>query len=144
MYFKNFFSGKEGFSLIEIMVAFTILAIAFIGLVQAFPFGVAVNKEAENATEASYLVQDKIEELISLGYNDINTGVVEAKHRLSNDPRDYLYSYQRKTEVSYVDGNLNQVYIDNGIKKISVTVYYINAISKTEKSYNTATLISER
>jgi len=130
--------------LIEVMVAFTILSVAFIGLVQAFPFGLSINKEAENTTEASYLAQSKIEELNSLGYSDVSVGTIEAKHRLSDDPSNYLYNYQRQTTVSYVDGDLSEVGEDQGMKKISVTIYFINAISKTEKSFNAATLVSEK
>ena len=141
---KKYFSNPSGFSLIEVIVAFTILAVAFIGLVQAFPFGLAINKEAENTTVASYLAQDKIEELTSSGYSDISVGIIEVKHRLSDDPSNYLYNYQRETVVSYVDGNLSEVGEGEGMKKISVTIYFINAISKTEKSYNMATLKSER
>lgn len=144
MVYKKYLFKEKGFSLIEVIVAFTILAVAFIGLVQAFPFGLAINKEAESTTAASYLAQDKIEELTSLGYSDINVGIIEAKHRLSDDPSNYLYNYQRQTVVSYVDGNLSEIGQDQGMKKISVTIYYINAISKTEKSYNITTLISER
>ena len=55
-----------------------------------------------------------------------------------------MYNYQRETVVSYVDSNLSEVGEDQGMKKISVTIYYINAISKTEKSYSIVTLINER
>ncbi|MDD5032471.1 MAG: prepilin-type N-terminal cleavage/methylation domain-containing protein [Patescibacteria group bacterium] len=144
MSYKKLIKQEGGFSLIEVIVAFTILSVAFIGLVQTFPFGLSINKEAENTTEASYLAQDKIEELNSLGYDNINIGTIEAKHRLSLDPDNYLYNYQRETVVNYVDGNLSEVVSDQGIKKISVTVYYINAVSKTEKSYNITTLVSEK
>lgn len=144
MSYKKLLKKHSGFSLIEVMVAFSILAVAFIGLVQSFPFGASINKEAENATEASYLAQDKIEELSSLVYSDINVGTIEAEHRLSDDPNNYLYGYQRKTEVSYVNGDLNVVGADEGMKKISVTIYYTNSISKTEKSYNISTLKSDR
>lgn len=144
MSYRELLKQESGLSLIETMVAFAILAIAFIGLVQTFPFGLAINKEAENTTVASYLAQDKIEELTSFGYSDINVGIIEVKHRLSDDPSNYLYNYQRETVVNFIDGNLNEVDENQGMKKISVTVYYINAIFKTEKSYNIATLKSER
>ena len=144
MSYRELLKQRKGLSLIEIIVAFTILAVAFIGLVQAFPFGLSVNKEAENTSEASYLAQDKIEELVSLGYSNVNVGTIEAKHRLADDLNNYLYNYQRQTVVSYVDGDLNESGGDQGMKKISVTVYYTNAVSKTEKNYNVSTLISEK
>jgi len=128
----------------EIMVAFIILSISFIGLMQSFPFGLSMNKDAENETVSSYLAQEKIEELVSLGYGGVNTGSIEEKHRLSDDPSNFLYNFQRQTNVSYVDENLNNSVSDLGIKKIIITVFYPNAISKEEKSYNITTLISER
>jgi len=144
MNYKNILKNNKGLSLIEIMVAFTILSVVFIGLIQAFPFGLAITKEAESSTVASYLAQDKIEELISVDYQDIGVGVIEAKHRLSVDISDNLYYYQRQTESNYVDGNLNIVQSDYGIKKVVVTVFFVNSVSKKEKSYSIATLISEK
>jgi len=140
---KNSIKQQSGLSLIEIMVALAILVVAFIGLVQSFPFGLSITKTAEGVTMASYLAQGKIEELLSLGYDNIETGTIEAKHRLSDDETNYLYFYQRQTEVSYVDGDLVESVEDVGMKKISVTVYYTSALSKTEKSYNISTLLSQ-
>ncbi len=133
-----------GLSMIEIMVAFSILVVSFVGIVQSFPFGLSIGSEGEMTTVSSYLCQEKIEELISLGYSGISTGLVEAKHRLSEEDDNYLHYYQRQTEVDYVDGNLDDSVADLGIKKISATVYYINPISKKEKEYNITTLISTR
>lgn len=131
----------KGMSLIEVMVSFSILILVFVSLAQTFPLSLTINKTAENATKASYLAQTKLEELISLGYDNISVGAVEAKHRLSADPASYLYYFQRQTDVSYVDGNLQTSVTDTGLKKILVTVYYANALFKTEKNYTTATLI---
>lgn len=134
---------ETGLSLLEIMVSFTILVLVFIALMQSFPLALTINKTAENATKASYLAQAKLEELNSLGYSNIAVGAVEAKHRLSETAADYLYYFQRQTNISYVDGNLQTSAADTGLKKITVTVFYTNALSKTEKSYTTITLISQ-
>jgi len=133
---------NEGLSLIEIMVSLTILVVAFISLVQSFPMASTINKTAENATKASYLAQAEIERLYSLGYDHIATGTIETKQRLSNDPNNYLYYFQRQTIVNNVDINLQTVANDSELKKISVSVYYTNSLSKTEKAYDTSTLIS--
>lgn len=130
-------------SLLEIMVSLSILVVTFISLMQSFPLALAINKTSENATKASYLAQEKLEELNSLGYGNIAVGEIEAKHRLSGTPTDYLYYFQRQTAVNYVDGNLQNSVSDTGLKKISVTVYYTNALSKTEKIYSTVTLMSQ-
>ncbi|MBU0647148.1 prepilin-type N-terminal cleavage/methylation domain-containing protein [Patescibacteria group bacterium] len=141
---NNFNNNNNGFSLIEIMIAFLILVIAFIGLIQAFPFSQIMIKTAENSSKASYLAQDKIEQLLSLGYDNVSIGTIETKQRLATSSTDYLYYFQRQTTVDYLDGNLQVSASSTGMKKISTTVYYTNNISKTEKSYNISTIISQR
>ncbi|MDD4271355.1 MAG: hypothetical protein PHF50_00965 [Patescibacteria group bacterium] len=140
---KKKLTCSGGMALLEVMVAFSILMLTFIALMQSFPVSMTINKTSENATKASYLVQEKLEELNSLGYANISTGTIEAKHRLSDDTSNYLYYFQRQTAVSYVDGNLADSESDTGLKKITVTIYYTNALSKTEKNYSTVTLISQ-
>jgi len=144
MFLKKISNNQIGLSIIEIMVAFSILVVAFVGIAQAFPFSLSINKTAENSTIASYLAQDKIEELFSLGYDDMGLGVVEIKQPLDDDPDNYLYRYQRQAKIDYVDGNLTISVIDTGMKKMAVTVYFINAISNQEQSYNITTLISRK
>lgn len=128
--------------LIEVMVSFAILAIAFIAIAQIYPFSSSINKSAENATKASYAAQMKIEELNSLGYDNIGTGIVEAKHRLSDDASNYLYFFQRQTVVNYATSDLQNSASDTSLKKIAVTVYYTANLLKTEKSDTTYSLIS--
>ncbi len=131
-------------SLIETMVALLILMVAFISLIQSFPFSQTMVKTAENSTKAAYLAQNELEQLLALGYDNIPVGTVEAKGRLSADPADYLYFFQRQTTVSYLDGDWQASVSDTGMKKISVTVYYTNSISKTENSYSISALSSQR
>ena len=140
---KTKLKNQLGMSLLEVMVSFSILSLTFIALMQSFPVSLAINKTSENAAKAAYLAQAKLEELNSLGYGNISAGTIEAKHRLADNPTDYLYYFQRQTTVSLVDGNLADSASDLGLKKISVTVYYSNALSKVEKEYSTVTLISQ-
>lgn len=131
-------------SLIETMVALLILMVAFVSLIQSFPFSQTIVKTAENSTKAAYLAQNELEQLLALGYDNIPVGTVETKQRLSDDSADYLYYFQRQTAVSYLDSNWQASVSDTGMKKISVTVYYTNSISKTESSYNISALASQR
>ncbi len=135
--------NKKGFSLIEIMASFTIISLVFIGLMQAFPLGLMMNKTSENATIASFLAQAEIEKSHSLGYDNIPVGII-AKHRVSSDSDDYRYYFWVEKSVNFVDEDLNVAVSDQGMKKISVTVYFTNSISKDEKLYNISTLISQR
>ncbi len=137
-------NNKKGLSILEILVAFSIISFVFIAIMVSFPKGISITKRAENNTVAFYLAQDKIEEIYSLGYENINMGEIEIKARLSGDSNNYLYAFFRETKVNYVDGNIEETEIDTGLKKISTTVYYPDAIHKGEKSYNITTLIHQR
>lgn len=132
----------RGFSLIEIMVAILIIGTTFIGLLQAFPYAMKINKTAENQTIAAYLAQEKLEELNQLDYDEIATSTIEVKHRLGavGTP---LYAFQRETVVTYVDGNIQDSAIGLGLKKIITTVYYTGSLSKTERSYIMQTLMAD-
>lgn len=141
---RNFHKNQTGMTLIEIIVAFSITTGAFIAILQAFPTGLSINKRAEMASIASYLAQGKIEEVWSQGYDNIATGTVEVKHRLEDNPLDYFYNFQRETIISYIDGSLLPTDSDEGLKKISSTIYYTDSLSKKEKAYNITTLISQR
>ncbi len=139
---KNLRPSQTGLSLLEVMVSFGILVLAFITIIQVYPVSLSINKSAENATKAAYVAQAKIEELNSLGYDNISAGAIEAKHRLADDTANYLYYFQRQTVVSYVDGNLQASGSDLGLKKITVTVYYSGDLLKNEKTYTTYSLIA--
>jgi len=127
--------NRTGMSLLEIMVAFSILVLVFIALTQALPMAAGINKTAENASKASYLAQQKLEELNSLGFDGAGAGAVEIKRRLSDNQENYLYYFQRQTDIVYLDDNFNQSAAETDLKKITITVYYANALSKSEKTY---------
>lgn len=134
--------SQAGFSLIEIMAAFAIVTLVFIGLMQAFPYGLSINKSSENSTITSFLAQGEIERLRSLGYDNITIGTV-TKHQISTDPDDYRYFYYLETNVAYIDQNLAVSATDTGLKRITATIYFSNSITKKENSYNLTTLISQ-
>ena len=129
--------------MIEIMISFSILVLVFIFLAQSFPTGYSINKSSQRASLASYLAQEKIEELFALGYDNIATGTIETKAPLSNDPNNYLNNYSRETIVNYVDGNLNSTTTDQGLKKVRTTVYYSDPISNNEESLTLTTIINK-
>lgn len=129
--------------MIEIIVALSILAIAFFGLIKVFPKGISMNASSKDQTVASYLAQDKIERLFAKGYDSVATGTIETKHKLSNDPDSYLSNYERRTHVDYIDDNLTATSGDSGMKRISTIVYYTGGVDKKEKSFQVNTIISK-
>ena len=63
-------SEEKGFSLVEMMVAVCIMAIAFAGLATMEIACINGNSIASNVTMGITLAQDKMEELNSVDYND--------------------------------------------------------------------------
>lgn len=137
-------SGRSGFSLIEIIIAFSILSVAYIGMMRSFPLALSINKSSELGTVSAYLAQSKIEEVSSLAYENIATGTIEALHRLSATTTDYLYQFERETLCTNVDGNLAASSTDSGIKKISSTVYFHDPSTRARKSLNITILNTKR
>jgi len=133
---------NKGFTLIELLVAIFILVIGIVAVLQAFPFGANIQRQAQMATVALQLNQEKMEEIISCQYNEILVGTVEESYGF--DP-DFL-SFKRITEVEYFDPNNPEVppAEDSGIKKIEVTVFWRAPLGTTEKEVKLATLIAKR
>lgn len=129
--------------MIEIMVAIMILGVTFIGLIQAFPYALRIIKASENKTKASYIAQEKIEELYQQGYESFTDGVIEIKQRLGATGTD-RFNFQRETTVTYIDQDLQDSMVDMGMKKIAIIVYYIDSISKQEYAYTLTTIMANR
>lgn len=136
--------NKKGISLIEATIAIAVLLIGIVAAAQIFPMSVKVNKIAEQTTIAADLAQSEIEEIFSQGFENIPIGTIEPRHRLAGSSTNPFYFYERQTVVDYVDSNLNHSVSPTGIKQISTTIYWHNAVSKTEKNTNVKILISQR
>ena len=137
-------TDNRGISLIEALIAMAILTIGLLSIIRLFPVAMKVSKTAEQSTVAANLAQAKIEEVFSLGYENIPIGTMEAKHRLGTNSDNPFYHYQRQTITEYVDGNLAHSASATGIKKISVTVYWSSPTTGLERSLPVNVLISQK
>ena len=62
-------SGRaSGFSLIEMVVAMGLLAMGLIGVIRLFPVGLRASKRSEVVSKATFLAQQRLEELKLAGY----------------------------------------------------------------------------
>jgi prepilin-type N-terminal cleavage/methylation domain-containing protein len=121
--------NKSGFSLIEGLVAISIAAVALLAIISAFPLVIKSNKRTEFESMASTYAKAKMETMLTTSYDEINTGTVEARIRLSADLQNPAYNFERQTVVQLVDSNLNQTVTDIGLKKIIITVYWKDILS---------------
>lgn len=137
-------NDNRGISIIEAVLATAILAIGILSIITLFPLALKISRDAEQETVAANLAQGKIEELFSLGYENIATSTIETRHRLATDPANPFYNYERQTVSQLVDGNLNDSASDLGLKKITVTMYWKTANLGLAKELPVSILISRK
>ncbi|MFC1612940.1 hypothetical protein ACFL23_01275 [Patescibacteria group bacterium] len=137
------YKNKIGFSIIEILIGISILTIGIFGVVKMFPYGLQISKYAENNTLGVMAGQEKMENTISAGYENIGTGIIEAKHKITSGSFGDTYNFFRETEVIFVDADLNDSVADTGMKKITVEVSWQLSTGE-EKNIILNKLISRR
>lgn len=137
-------SNNYGLTEIEAILAIAILSIGILSIATLFPLALKIAKTAEQETVAANLGQAKIEELFSLGYENIPLGIIETRHRLSADPMSPFYRYERETVSQLVDGDLNISATDLGLKRINVTLYYQTSHLNLIKNLPLSILISQK
>lgn len=138
MIFKT--KNQQGFSLIETLVALTILTVATSYVIGVFPKGLNSSLSALEETTAVNLAQAKVEEVISTPYDEISTGVI-TEDSLSLIDADFS-RYKRITTVNYVDGNLDSSANDVGLKKVKVDVVWLDGLKKIFATTTVYTLIT--
>lgn len=137
-------NNQLGFTILETLIAFAILTAGIITIAAVFPLGININKSAERKTVAMHLAQAKVEELFSIGYDNITTGTIENRQRLSDDSANPFYHYERETNVSYVDEDLATTTTDTGMKQATVNMYWPDPLHGTTTGDSLIIIISRR
>ena len=83
-------ASDRGFSLLEVLVAMTILAVALVALAQVVALSINATTAANTTTLATVLARDKMEQLRSLTWGFDASGMPVADPRLSPSPADAL------------------------------------------------------
>ena len=110
---------RLGFSLIEVLVAMSILVIGLFAIFKAFPLGLkSINRDSASIN-SMLLAQEKIEELLSLDYAELMPGLIEPRHDLGGD----FAGFERESRITLLDSDLKPIITDNKLKLIEVTVW---------------------
>ncbi|MCX6784807.1 MAG: prepilin-type N-terminal cleavage/methylation domain-containing protein [Candidatus Komeilibacteria bacterium] len=128
--------SKSGFTLIETLVALFVLSLGLLAVLMVFPFISKQLNLAEQTTQASFLAQAKIENLISQPYEQVAIGQTNENSLPGN-----FATFKRLVTITYVDADLNPAQNDTGLKKIVVTV---TSASQPTLNYQLVTLITSR
>ncbi len=126
--------------MIESTVAIFVLSIGILAILTMFPLGIKVIGSSKTNAVGIQLVQEKIEEIISLSYENISVG-----ESVENQLPPPFSSYSRETRITYIDPalNLQETDDDKGAKKIEVTVYWNSSLLSGEV-VGFSTIISEK
>ena len=108
---------REGFTLLEVMIAMAILAISLVAAFRSQSQSVSMASESRFLTTASLLAQGKMAELESMKPQDINNGngdfgVDFPEYLWRVEIKDTAIQYLKKIEVSVTNGTMvtNNVY----------------------------------
>lgn len=123
--------GERGLSLVEIMVALIILGIGISMAMRTLPESNTVTTRARNVTKATNLVQEKLEQLHSLPFDDafLTAGI-------HNDPGNPIDTHYRRTWT------VQDAYPVAGMKQVSVTVTFPTA--SADSSVTISSIMSSR
>lgn len=141
-------SQAKGITLIETIIAVSILALGIVGVLQAFPLGAHLAKTAQMSTIATELGQAKIEEELSRSYSDIPVADTTEDYGSITD----FTSYKRITSVNCVrSSDLATVSCDydpisdpSPLKKVEVAVYWRSTLGVVEKNISLMSLIVKK
>lgn len=137
-------NNHQGVTLIEIMISITLLAVGILGVIQAFPRGLAAEKDIELTTIAEQLAQAKLEQLVAANYDEIAPGTLENAIPVSSNPASPLYDFLRTTTITLLDNNLAPSGTDIGLKKIVVTIEQPAIFGNTNRSTTITSLKAKR
>lgn len=132
--------NRSGFTLLEAIIALMIFLVGILATLQFFPNSAKLIIAARHNTQASFLLQEKIEEYLAKPYAELETGVVEPRTRIVSDTTSQLSIFETEVRIDHLDGDFEVVMEDEGIKKINVTIYWPEG--KTTKTQSLTTITS--
>lgn len=128
---------KNGFSLLEAIVALGVITIGMLGVLQVFPLAFGLERSNLLQTQAVFAAQEKMEELLS--FSALSVGIiVEDSLPFPNE------RFSRTAKVSYVDADLNETASPTGLKKIEVTVSWKSPLRIETKQTKLVSLAPEK
>lgn len=133
---------KAAFSLVEILIVIFIASVAFVAFYSVSVVGTKYIIEAKNRLAAVALVNEKMEIVRNMSYDDIGTvgGFVEGDIDPDEDIIANGHSYNVDTAVDYVDDSFDGLCevicadpVPNDYKVVKITVSWIDSSEQTKE-----------
>ncbi|MBI5561250.1 MAG: prepilin-type N-terminal cleavage/methylation domain-containing protein [Deltaproteobacteria bacterium] len=157
--------GRDGFTLVEILIALTILSIGILGIVGLAGTAIKSSGSARGLTQATNAAQDRLEALLSVPYNNLeasdNTSRADLQRACAGptgpvsrpvytctptnqltigvapDAKQYVWSYT--VTLIDLDGN-GTADSSDGLKRVDVSIDWLEQYSKTTKKTTLTTM----
>lgn len=120
---------KKGFSLLELIIAIAVLAVGLVGVLQIFPIGLRASQRAGMITKASFLAQNKIEDVKLAGFD----AITELPPKILLSGRDGDLEWAIKID----DVSLEGVGSSNDMRKVTVIVTWPERNTTKSKDFIT-------
>jgi|GEM_PF-1860457 len=110
--------NEKGVSIIEVMIAMTILVIALLAMMSMFHVGIRQTSLSGNITTATQLANDKMEEIRNLPYESIDDSYYPPNKDNQNpdsvsDPDSNFPNYERYVTIQYVDSDISAISVSS-------------------------------
>ena len=122
-------NNKQGFSLLELIIAIAVLAIGLVGILQIFPIGLKASQRAGMMTKASFLAQNKIEDVKLAGFDAITE--LPPKIPLSGKDGDFEWA------VKIDNISLEGVESSDDMRKVTATLTWPEGNTTRSKDFIT-------
>ncbi len=121
--------SNKGFSLLELIIAIAVLAIGLVGVLQIFPIGLRASQTAGMLTKASFLAQNKIEDIKLAGFD----AIIELPPKIPMSGKDRDFEWTVKIDEASLEG------IESGgdIRKVMVTITWPERNTTRSKEFIT-------
>src|SRR5262249_5268262 len=85
--------NREGFSLIEVMIAVLVLSFTVALFGALYPMSMRLRSKSENVTQATMIAQQKIEQIRSIPYDSLTFSSLRSNNLVDASPTSAPYSF---------------------------------------------------
>ncbi len=125
---------RNGFTLVEVIIAIIIVALAFTAMMEMFKVSTTLSKRAKSLTIAQEILQQGMEEVKNLGYSGLDSSWQDTFLEVVGIPPQTI----RRVRWEWVDDDGNS---SNDYKKVEVSVEWYE--ENTLRTLKAVTILSE-